>query len=96
MKHQLTEEMWAEILTKPLQGAAFRQMQAKLMNCKKNYEEDEMAFHHSMAKAGHARKTIPATRRVAKQGPTQTLQECNRRFQYSRRKQVKDRQLVGM
>ncbi len=31
--HCPTEEMWADILTKPLQGKAFREMQAKLMNC---------------------------------------------------------------
>jgi hypothetical protein len=68
--------MWANILTEPLQGAAFRQMHANLMNCKKNYEEDKVAFKHSMAKAEHARKTIPATGRVPKQGPTQMLQEC--------------------
>jgi hypothetical protein len=58
VKHQPTEEMWADILTKPLQGTAFRQMHAKLMNCKENYEEDKVAFEHSMAKAAHARKTF--------------------------------------
>jgi len=34
-----TEEMWADIMTKPLQGMAFRTMRAELMNCPVNYEE---------------------------------------------------------
>ena len=34
-----TEEMWADIMTKPLQGAAFRVMRAELMNCNVNYED---------------------------------------------------------
>jgi hypothetical protein len=74
--HKPTEEMWAGVLTKQLQGTAFRQMRAKLMNCKVNYEEDKVAFEQSIAKAKHARRAIPATGRVTKQGPTQMLQEC--------------------
>jgi hypothetical protein len=41
-------------------------MHAKLMNCKENYKEDEVTFEHSMAKAARARKTVPATGRVAR------------------------------
>ncbi len=33
------EEMWADVLTKPLQGMAFQTMQAELMNCPVNYED---------------------------------------------------------
>ena len=36
-----TEQMWADVLTKPLQGMAFKQMRAELMNCSVEYEEDE-------------------------------------------------------
>ena len=36
-----TEEMWVDIMTKPLQGMAFRMMRAELMNCPVNYEEPE-------------------------------------------------------
>jgi hypothetical protein len=36
-----TEEMWADIMTKPLQGMAFRTMRAELMNCPVNYKEPE-------------------------------------------------------
>jgi hypothetical protein len=34
-----TEEMWAGIMTKPLQGTAFRIMRAELMNCDVNSED---------------------------------------------------------
>ena len=34
-----TNEMWADVLTKPLQGDKFRQMRAMLMNCPINYTE---------------------------------------------------------
>ena len=34
-----TEVMWADIMTKPLQGTAFRVMRAELMNCPVNYED---------------------------------------------------------
>ncbi len=33
------EMMWADIMTKPLQGTAFRVMKAELMNCPVNYED---------------------------------------------------------
>ena len=34
-----TEHMWADVLTKPLQGAKFRLMRAFLMNCPLDYSE---------------------------------------------------------
>ena len=34
-----TKEMSADIMTKPLQGTAFRVMRAELMNCNVNYED---------------------------------------------------------
>ncbi len=36
-----TKNMWAVMLTKPLQGAAFKKMRAEVMNCSVNYEEKE-------------------------------------------------------
>jgi hypothetical protein len=36
------EEMWADIMTKLLQGTAFRVMQAELMNCPVKYEDPEV------------------------------------------------------
>ena len=35
------EDLWADILTNPLQGLAFRTMRAVLMNCLINYEDEE-------------------------------------------------------
>ena len=35
-----TEKMWADVLTKPLQGEKFRCMRAFLMNCPIDYYED--------------------------------------------------------
>ena len=35
------EEMWANVMTKPLQGMAFRTMRAALMNCPLNYADPE-------------------------------------------------------
>ncbi len=34
-----SKKMWADIMTKPLQGTAFRVMRAELMNCDVNYED---------------------------------------------------------
>jgi hypothetical protein len=34
-----TKEMWADIMTKPLLGTAFRVMRVELMNCDVNYED---------------------------------------------------------
>ena len=38
-----TEEMWADVLTKPLQGQKFREMRAFLQNCATNYDDDAEA-----------------------------------------------------
>jgi hypothetical protein len=35
-----TNQMWADVLTKPLQGQKFRDMQAFLHNCHQDYEDD--------------------------------------------------------
>ena len=35
-----TETMWVDVLTKPLQGMAFKKMRAELMNCSIDYIED--------------------------------------------------------
>jgi hypothetical protein len=33
------EELWADVLMTPLQGMAFRAMQAELINCPINYKD---------------------------------------------------------
>ncbi len=35
-----TDVMWADILTKPFQGQKFRDMQAYLQNCPRDYDDD--------------------------------------------------------
>ena len=35
-----TDVMWADVLTKPLQGQKFRDMRAFLQNCPKDYDDD--------------------------------------------------------
>ena len=53
--HCPTEEMWADVLTKPLQGKAFRVMHAKLMNCDVEYKEKEPEVRR--AKTGRIQST---------------------------------------
>jgi hypothetical protein len=60
------EEMWADVLTKPLQGMGFKRMRAELMNCSVNYEEDECKNTTSTTKLLSGRGLIP----------TRTSQEC--------------------
>jgi hypothetical protein len=75
--HQPTEEMWEDVLTNPLQGKAFREMQAKLMSCSVDYKAQEAAFQETLAQAKTGRRTTyPVTGQTAKRGATQTLQEC--------------------
>jgi hypothetical protein len=40
LRNSPTEEMWADVLTKPLQGLKFMKMRAFLMNCPVNYSEE--------------------------------------------------------
>jgi hypothetical protein len=69
--------MWAAALTKSLQGKAFREMPAKLMNCSVDYKAQEAAFQETLARAKAGRRTTyPVTGQAAKQNATQTLQEC--------------------
>ncbi len=35
-----TNEMWVDVLTKPLQGQLFRDMRAFLQNCSRDYDDD--------------------------------------------------------
>jgi hypothetical protein len=40
VKFHPTDQMWADVLTKPLQGQKFRDMRAFLQNCPQDYEDD--------------------------------------------------------
>ena len=59
--------MWADVLTKPLQGTEFRKMRAQLMNFSMEYKyEDESATKK--------RKTL--IDQTSQQDAIQTVQEC--------------------
>ena len=66
--HCPTEQMWAEILTKPLQGAKFCQMRAHLINCPVEY------FEHSMVEYS----TTTMQTLMENQPPDLPLQGCVR------------------
>ena len=40
IRHAPTEEMWSDVLTKPLQGMLFKRMRAQLMNVEVNYNDE--------------------------------------------------------
>ena len=40
IEHCHIERIWANIFTKPLQGKAFRELKAELINCPVDYEEE--------------------------------------------------------
>ena len=59
--------MWADILTKPLQGKEFRKMRAQLMNCAMEYKDEEESVMNK-------RKTL--IYQTSQQYAIQTVQEC--------------------
>ena len=71
-----TEVMWADIMTKPLHGTAFRVMRAELMNCPVNYEDptEEEAKETKRTQPISALKTVTWKSDVA--SPFKTPQEC--------------------
>jgi hypothetical protein len=69
------EEMWADIMTKPLQGTAFRVMRAELMNCPINYEDpEENEPNLFKTRPISAVKTVTWKSTIA--APFKTPQEC--------------------
>jgi hypothetical protein len=74
------EEMWADMLTKPLQGMAFRKMHSKLMNCPVNYDEEE-EIEKEMTKQNQ-RGTKTGTKTTTKQVASMSPQECVRHKQF--------------
>ncbi len=82
-----TKEMWADVLTKPLQGMVFqtiRSMRAELMNCPVNYEDpaedteeqERKATKHGLKRRSRSNscKLVTWKREVA--SPFKTPQEC--------------------
>ena len=86
------EELWADILTKPLQGMAFQTMRAQLMNCPINYEDPSNEPTKQLT-----RKPVVAKQSVTwggtKQVPSWTLQECVGQNRSNRPSHTADRQL---
>ncbi len=87
------EEMW-DILTKPLQGMAFRAMRAILMNCPVNYEEaEERTTIKKMIKSNTNR--IPTKKTVswklAGAGASHTPQVCVGKSRFSTPRPSMDR-----
>ena len=40
IRHEGTETMWSDVLTKPKQGTPFKKLRAELMNCEVNYDDE--------------------------------------------------------
>ncbi len=56
----LTEEMWVDVLTKPLQGLKFMKMRAFLMNCPVDYSEEPPFLSTPIpTSAPFCKKTLP-------------------------------------
>jgi hypothetical protein len=84
-----TEEVWADVLTQPLQRKLFQVMRARLMNCHKTYEKS-----NTTNKENGEAKTV--TGRVEQRGSTKTLQECVGRSRFSQAGKVTARPEIGV
>ena len=62
LKYCPTDEMWADILTKPLQGTKFRIMRAFLMNCPLDYPPEPLFNPHPVIQPISV--NLPMKRRV--------------------------------
>jgi hypothetical protein len=67
------EEMWADVLTKPLLGMAFRTMRAQLMSCAINYEDEDEKTGPSLVPV---RSSKLVTWKDTKPKSLQAPQEC--------------------
>ncbi len=50
MRYCPTDIMWADVLTKPLQGQKFRDMRAFLQNCPRDYDNDIKLKNDALAR----------------------------------------------
>jgi hypothetical protein len=65
LKYCPTESMWADVLTKPLQGQKFRDMRAFLQNCPHDYDDDterrsELTMNHHATADASSRECVSA------------------------------------
>jgi hypothetical protein len=85
-----TKKMWADVITKPLQGMAFKVMRAELMNCLVNYEDPEVETDKDRTKRPVTTpKTVTWKSVVAT--PFKAPQECVGHNMVSRMRPWKDR-----
>jgi hypothetical protein len=61
-----TETMWADVLTKPLQGAKFRLMRGFLMNCPLDYTDDRTPLPRSLPPTLTPTIVLPSSSKVGK------------------------------
>jgi hypothetical protein len=84
--------MWADILTKPLQGMAFQTMRSQLMNWPINYEDSS-----SEPTKQPKRKPVVTKRSVTWGGtklvPPQTPQECVGQNKPNRSKRMENKRM---
>jgi hypothetical protein len=87
-----THKMWADVMTKPLQGMAFKVMRAELMNCPVNYEDPEVEMDKDKEnKPVTAQKMV--TWKSVVTTPFKTPQECAGHNRTSKTRPGKDRRL---
>jgi hypothetical protein len=90
------EEMWADILTKPLQGMTFMTMRAVLMNCSVIYKDAEEMITIKKATKTNANR-LPTKKTVSWKtsgtGGSHTPQECVGGSQFSTPRPTTDRRL---
>jgi hypothetical protein len=87
-----THEMWADVMTKPLQGMAFKIMRAELMNCPVNYEDPEVETDKDRTKIPLTAPKM-ATWKSVVATPFKAPQECVGHKRVSRTIPWKDRRL---
>ncbi len=87
-----SHKMWADVMTKPLQGMAFKVMRAELMKCPVNYDNPEVEMDKDKAN-----KSVSAQKRVTWKSvvatPFKTIQECVGHNRMSKTRPGKDRRL---
>jgi hypothetical protein len=70
-----THKMWADVMTKPLQGTAFKVMRAELMNCPVNYEDPEIEMNKDRTKRPVTAPKMVTWKSVVAT-PFKALQKC--------------------
>jgi hypothetical protein len=89
-----TKKMWADVMTKPLQGMAFKIMHAELMNCLLEYKDPPL-----MTGKANKKQPMTATKMVTWKSvvatPFKAPQECVGHNKVSNKKPGLDRCLGG-